>query len=79
MDKVQKALGDYLELERNSFARFYFVGDENLLEIIGNSKTPQKIQRHLTKMFAGVNSLEIKNIDQETIEIVGMMILAYVL
>lgn len=32
--KVQKALGDYLEKQRSQFARFYFIGDEDLLEII---------------------------------------------
>ena len=36
--KIQKALGEYLERERPAFPRFYFVGDEDLLEIIGNSK-----------------------------------------
>ena len=38
LSKIQKALGEYLERERSSFPRFYFVGDEDLLEIIGNSK-----------------------------------------
>jgi len=38
LGKIQKALGDYLEKQRQSFARFYFMGDEDLLEIIGNSK-----------------------------------------
>lgn len=56
--KIQKALGDYLEKQRQSFARFYFVGDEDLLEIIGNSKDVGNIQRHLSKMYAGIISLE---------------------
>ena len=57
LNKIQKALGDYLEKQRQSFARFYFVGDEDLLEIIGNSKDVRQVQRHLPKMFAGITSL----------------------
>lgn len=55
---VQKALGDYLETQRSAFARFYFVGDEDLLEIIGNSKDVAIVQRHFTKMYAGITSLK---------------------
>ncbi len=39
------------------WSRFYFVGDEDLLEIIGNSKNVPKLQKHFKKMFAGVASL----------------------
>ena len=35
-------------------SRFYFVGDEDLLEIIGNSKSVPRLQKHFKKMFAGV-------------------------
>lgn len=55
--KIQKALGEYLERERASFPRFYFVGDEDLLEIIGNSKNIGRLQKHFKKMFAGVYAL----------------------
>ena len=37
--------------------RFYFVGDEDLLEIIGNSKNVGRLQKHFKKMFAGVAML----------------------
>ncbi|XP_072172912.1 cytoplasmic dynein 1 heavy chain 1-like [Diadema setosum] len=57
LGKIQKALGEYLERERASFPRFYFVGDEDLLEIIGNSKNVEKLQKHFKKMFAGVATL----------------------
>ena len=57
LTKVEKALGEYLEKQRLAFSRFYFVGDEDLLEIIGNSNNPAKIQRHLNKMFMGINHL----------------------
>ncbi|CAK8687664.1 unnamed protein product [Clavelina lepadiformis] len=59
LGKVQKALGEYLERERGSFPRFYFVGDEDLLEIIGNSKSISKLQKHFKKMFAGITALAL--------------------
>lgn len=59
LSKIQKALGEYLERERSAFPRFYFVGDEDLLEIIGNSKDVFRIQKHFGKMFAGVANIMI--------------------
>ena len=57
LNKIQKALGEYLERERISFPRFYFVGDEDLLEIIGNSNDTMRIAKHFRKMFAGLSGL----------------------
>ena len=57
LNKIQKALGEYLERERVAFPRFYFVGDEDLLEIIGNSNDVLRIAKHLRKMFAGISGL----------------------
>ena len=57
LNKIQKALGEYLERERISFPRFYFVGDEDLLEIIGNSNDTMRIAKHFRKMFAGLSGI----------------------
>lgn len=65
LTKIQKALGEYLEKERSSFPRFYFVGDEDLLEIIGNSKDIRRVMKHLKKMFAGISTLQLD--EDETI------------
>ncbi len=64
LNKIQKALGEYLEKERSSFPRFYFVGDEDLLEIIGNSKDIRRVMKHLKNMFAGIAILHMD--DDET-------------
>ncbi|KAI9876759.1 MAG: Dynein heavy chain, cytoplasmic, partial [Pleopsidium flavum] len=64
LNKIQKALGEYLERERVSFPRFYFVGDEDLLEIIGNSNDTLRIAKHFKKMFAGLSGLIM---DEESI------------
>eukprot|EP00741_Cyanophora_paradoxa_P023561 tig00021590_g22758.t1 len=70
LSKIQKALGEYLERGRAAFPRFYFVGDEDLLEIIGNAKDPSKVQRHLRKMFAGIGALLL---DAEAAHIRGVV------
>ena len=69
LERIQKALYNFLEKQRQNFARFYFIGDEDLLEIIGNSKDVFKIARHFNKMFAGMNSL----ICQDGNELQGMV------
>lgn len=45
------------------FFRFYFVGDEDLLEIIGNSKNIPRLQKHFKKMFAGVAAIVLDEDD----------------
>ena len=52
----QKALSSYLEDKRNSFSRFFFLGDDDLLEILGR---PLSVQTHLRKLFAGIASLKV--------------------
>lgn len=44
-------------LNNSLYPRFYFVGDEDLLEIIGNTKNIARLQKHFKKMFAGVSSI----------------------
>jgi len=38
LDKRQKSLSDYLDTKRGVFPRFYFLSDEDLLNILGNSE-----------------------------------------
>lgn len=49
--------------------RFYFVGDEDLLEIIGNSKNVPRLQKHFKKMFAGVSAIIL---DEEDTQVTGI-------
>lgn len=54
MGVIQKALGEYLAKQRSDFSRFFFLGDDDLLEIMGNSSEPGKVLPHVGKMFAGI-------------------------
>ncbi|KAI9339082.1 dynein heavy chain [Obelidium mucronatum] len=69
LGKIQKALGEYLERQRSAFPRFYFVGDEDLLEIIGNSKEVAHIQKHFKKMFPGISTIQLSEDGQHIVAI----------
>ncbi|CAD7969929.1 unnamed protein product, partial [Amoebophrya sp. A120] len=60
LDRCQKALNTYLEEKRQFFPRLYFLGDEDLLEILGQSSNPAVIQTHLKKLFMGIHSVEFE-------------------
>ncbi|MEE6518838.1 hypothetical protein FKM82_030109 [Ascaphus truei] len=57
LQRCQKSLNEFLEEKRSAFPRFYFIGDDDLLEILGQSTNPTVIQSHLKKLFAGVSSV----------------------
>ncbi len=55
--------------KRSVFPRFYFIGDDDLLEILGQSTNPSVIQSHLKKLFAGIHTVQFS---EEGREIVAM-------
>ena len=65
MTVIQKALGAYLEKQRSDLSRFYFLGDDDLLEIIGNASEPGKVLPHLGKMFASIATLNSVPCEEE--------------
>ncbi|XP_075905861.1 cytoplasmic dynein 2 heavy chain 1 [Nelusetta ayraudi] len=57
LQRCQKSLNEFLEEKRSAFPRFYFIGDDDLLEILGQATNPTVIQSHLKKLFAGIHSV----------------------
>ena len=64
LEIIQKKLKDMLANKRGMFPRFFFLSDEDLLEIIGQALNPDAINKHIKKIYEGINTIDTDQMQQ---------------
>lgn len=57
LDECQHCLSVFLEEKRRVFPRFYFLGDDSLIDVLANSSKPASIQVYIKHLFQAIDGL----------------------
>jgi dynein heavy chain len=72
LESVRKNLEDFLETKRQAFSRFYFVGNDDVLDVLGCNKDLKTMQPHVKKIFPNIASFLLKQNQRKIQEVEGI-------
>lgn len=61
MDRIQKCLESYLEEKRGEFPRFYFLSNDELLQILSFGSDVKQVEKHINKCFDNISSFLLQD------------------
>ena len=82
LETTQKQLEAYLEFKCMAFPRFYFLSNDELLEILAQTRNVQAVQPHMNKCFDGIKGLDfggqhaqspLRVLDENSVDIYGII------
>lgn len=68
LESIQKSLDDYLDTKRQIFPRLYFLSNDELLELLAQSKDSHAIEGHLFKCFDAIQSVKFNSYDHDRVK-----------
>lgn len=73
LDRIQKNLDAYLEQKRQQFPRFYFLSNDELLQILANAADVKQVEKHINKCFDNICGLVLVDSGSNIPDISGMV------
>jgi hypothetical protein len=67
LEGIQRDLAKFLDTKRRAFPRLFFLSNDELLELLAETKDPTRVQQYLPKAFDGLHRLCFEETDKSRV------------